>query len=313
MVGEDLIRGSRCLVTGGAGLIGSHIADQLIEAGAHVIIVDNFSGGDTDNIPRKAQLYWGDIRDKKLIERLMPEIDYVFHQAAIKIQQCAKDPDKAIDVIADGTLNIFRAAADAGARVVAASSSSIYGLADEFPTNEKHHSYNDDTIYGAAKAFTEGIARSLKLNCAMLRYFSVYGPRVDTSGLYTEVLPRWMDRISSGLPPLIEGDGTATRDFVYVGDVARANLLAAESHAIGAFNIASGIETNLSTLAEMLLHAMGSDLQPEYGPARKIDPVPRKLADISAAREHLGWEPKTDLESGLNELVAWRYSKEKCA
>jgi UDP-glucose 4-epimerase len=301
------MKGSRCLITGGAGLVGSHIADQLIAAGAEVLILDNFSGGNKNNIPSGAQLYWGDIRDKKLVKELVQGVDYVFHQAAIKIQQCAADPYEAIDVIANGTLNIFQAAANRATRVVAASSSSIYGLADEFPTNEKHHSYNDTTLYGAGKAFTEGIARSLELNCVMLRYFSVYGPRVDVSGMYTEVLPRWMDRISAGLPPLIEGDGTATRDFVYVGDVAKANIRAAQSDVIGAFNIASGIETTLTDLAEMLLGVMGSDLIPQYGPVRKIDPCPRKKADISLAKKQFGWEPQVDLETGLKKLVSWRY------
>src|SRR6266704_4758363 len=272
------MRDSRCLITGGAGLVGSHIADQLIEAGAEVFILDNLSGGDENNIPGEARFIHGDIRDACLVRSLMKDVDYVFQAAAIS-----------------------------GARVIAASSSSIYGLADEFPTNEKHHSYNDTTLYGAGKAFTEGIARSLDLDCVMLRYFSIYGPRVDVSGVYTEVLPRWMDRISSGLPPLIEGDGTATRDFVYVGDVARANLLAAQGNVIGAFNIASGIETTLTDLAGMLLEIMGSDLSPEYGPARKIDPVPRKKADISKAKEQLGWEPQVDLETGLKDLVSWRY------
>lgn len=304
-----MISGSRCLVTGGAGLIGSHIADQLISAGAKVFILDNMSGGSKENILREARFIYGDIRDDNLVRELIISggMDFIFHQAAVKIRQCAEDPQLGLDVIAAGTLNIFRAAAETEARVIAASSSSIYGLADEFPTTEKHHPYNDDTFYGTAKAFTEGMARSLDLNCVMLRYFSVYGPRVDTSGVYTEVLPRWMDRITAGLPPLIEGDGTATRDFVYVGDVARANLAAAESDTTGVFNIGSGVETDLTTLAGMLLRVMGSDLKPEYGPVRKIDPVPRKLADISAAGKHLGWEPQVDLETGLKELVSWRY------
>src|SRR6185503_5046994 len=302
------MKGSRCLITGGAGLIGSHIADQLIEAGAEVFVLDNLSGGDRKNVPPGTQFYLGDIRDEKLLESLMYGVDYVFHQAAVKIKQCAEDPQLGIDVIATGTLNVFQAAKRAKARVVAASSASIYGLADEFPTNEKHQSYNDATLYGAVKAFTEVIARSLDLDCVMLRYFSVYGPRVDVSGIYTEVLPRWMDRLSAGLPPYIEGDGTATRDFVYVGDVARANILAAQSDVVGAFNIASGIETTLTDLAGMLLEIMGSDLQPEYGPVRKIDPCPRKKADISLARKQLGWEPQVDLKTGLKELVSWRYS-----
>lgn len=306
-----MIRGSRCLVTGGAGLVGSTIADLLLAAGAEVIILDDLSGGTMENVPDGALFVLGDIRDEVLVLDLMDGTDYVFHEAAIKILRCAEEPEVALDVLAGGTFQVFRAAAIYGAKVIAASSASVYGLADEFPTREKHHPYNNDTFYGAAKLFTEGMARSLAathdLDYVMLRYFSVYGPRVNTSGIYTEVMPRWMDRIAAGQPPRIDGDGSNTRDFVYVGDVARANLMAAESGVEGVFNIGSGVETDLNTLARTLLKVMGSDLEPEYGPERKTDPCPRRWADISLAREKLGWEPLTGLEEGLKELVAWRY------
>ena len=308
-----MIRGSRCLVTGGAGLIGSTITDLLLAAGAEVTILDDMSGGKLENIPREAHFVRGDIRDEDLVRGLIFnwDADFIFHEAAIKILRCAEEPGEALDVLASGTFNIFKAAAQNGTKVIAASSASVYGMAEEFPTNEKHHPYGNDTFYGAAKLFTEGMARSLAvthdLDYVMLRYFSVYGPRVNTSGIYTEVLPRWMDKITAGEPPRIDGDGSNTRDFVYVGDVARANLMAAEADVRGVFNVGSGVETGLTTLALALLKAMGSYLEPVYGPERKTDPCPRRLADISAAKEHLGWEPATDLETGLEELVAWRY------
>jgi UDP-glucose 4-epimerase len=312
MAGDHMIRGSRCLVTGGAGFIGSAICDQLIAAGAaEIIVLDDLSGGKRENLPPGVFLAEGDIRDRKLVRQLMGGMDYVFHQAAVKILRCIAEPRLALEVLAEGTYEVAEAAANAGVRkMVAASSASVYGLAESFPTNESHHPYDNETFYGAAKLFTEGMLRSLRathgLDYAALRYFNVYGPRMDTHGAYTEVLPRWMDRISAGLPPLIDGDGTNTRDFVFVSDVAEANLLAAESTAAGAFNIGSGTETTLTELAQMLLDVMGSGLKPEYGPVRKADPVPRRLADISAAKEYLGWIPETDLRTGLRSLVSWR-------
>ena len=303
-----MIRGKRCLITGGAGFIGSTIADHLIAAKAkEVIILDDLSRGRLENVPQRARFAEGDIRDGKLVRKLMAGVDYVFHQAAVKILQCAAEPRFALDVMANGTFEVFEAARDLGVRkVVAASSASVYGLAEEFPTNESHHPYANETFYGAAKLFTEGMAASLGLDCVMLRYFNVYGPRMDVHGAYTEVLPRWMDRIKAGESLLIDGDGGNTRDFTYVTDVARANLLAAVSDATGIFNIGSGTETSLSELAGMLIRITGSDVKPEYRPPRSVDPVPRRLADITAAREQFGWEPEVDLETGLRNLVAWR-------
>jgi UDP-glucose 4-epimerase len=213
--------------------------------------------------------------------------------------------------MAGGTYEVIEAAVDAGVRkVVAASTASVYGLAEEFPTTERHHPYNNDTLYGAAKVFNEGMMRSFHamrgLDYVMLRYFNVYGPRMDIYGAYTEVLPRWMERIEAGEPPLIYGEGTETMDFIYNADIARGNLLAAASDVSDeVFNLGSGCETSLSELAQMLVHVMDSDLAPEYGPPRKVNPVPRRLADISRAAERLGWKPEVDLETGLRRLVSW--------
>ena len=182
----------------------------------------------------------------QLVASLMAGIDLVFHQAAIRITQCATEPRLALEVLVDGTYEVVEAAADAGVRkVVAASSASVYGLAEEFPTAEQHHPYANDTLYGAAKTFNEGLLRSFHamrgLDYVALRYFNVYGPRMDIHGLYTEVLIRWMERIEAGQPPLILGDGEQTMDFVFTEDIARANLLAAASDATDeVFNIGSG-------------------------------------------------------------------------
>src|SRR6202044_224123 len=188
----------------------------------------------------------GGIRDRELVTGLMTGIDLVFHQAAIRITQCATEPRLALEVLIDGTYEVVEAAAAAGVRkVVAASSASVYGLAEEFPTPERQHPYSNDTLYGAAKTFNEGLLRSFHamrgLDYVILRYFNVYGPRMDIHGLYTEVLIRWMERIEAGQPPLILGDGTQTMDFVYTEDIARANLLAAAGDVSGeVFNIGSG-------------------------------------------------------------------------
>ena len=214
-------------------------------------------------------------------------------------------------MLVDGTFNVVEAAVAAGVRrLVAASSASVYGLADEFPTGEVHHPYANDTLYGAAKTFNEGLLRSYQamsgLDYVALRYFNVYGPRMDVHGVYTEVLVRWMERIAAGKPPLIFGDGTQTMDFICVPDIARANLLAAEADVTDAvFNIASGVETSLQELAETLLRVMGSDLEVEYGPERAVNGVTRRLADTEAARRELGFEAEIDLEEGLRLLVDW--------
>jgi UDP-glucose 4-epimerase len=212
----------------------------------------------------------------------------------------------------DGTFNVLEAAAQAGVgKVIASSSASVYGLAETFPTTERHHPYNNDTFYGAAKAFNEGTLRSFHamygLDYVALRYFNVYGPRMDIHGLYTEVLIRWMERIASGEPPLILGDGTQTMDFVDVRDIARANVLAAESDLTDeVFNIASGTETSLRELALGLLEAMGADgLEPVHGPARSVNGVTRRLADTSQAAERLGFRAEIDLRTGLKDLVDW--------
>ena len=305
------------LVTGGAGTIGSTLVDLLVDAGAdEVVVLDNFVRGRRQNLVAaessdRVTVVEGDVRDRALVNELTEGIDVVFHQAAIRITQCADEPRLALEVLVDGTFNVVEAAAEAGVqKLVAASSASVYGLADEFPTDERHHPYANDTLYGAAKTFNEGLLRSYHamtgLDYVALRYFNVYGPRMDVHGAYTEVLVRWMERIAVGEPPLIFGDGSQTMDFVCVPDIARANVLAAEAGVTDSvFNIASGVETSLNELAETLLRVMGSDLDIEYGPARTVNGVTRRLADTSSAHAVLGFEAEIGLEEGLTRLVDW--------
>jgi UDP-glucose 4-epimerase len=311
------LRGCRALVTGGLGLIGSHITDELVRAGAaEILIVDNFVRGTRENVAwalehGPVKIVAGDIRNRALLDQLMPGIDVVFHQAAIRITQCADEPRLALEVLVDGAFNVLEAAARAGVRkVVAASSASVYGAAEDFPTREDHHGYGNRTMYGAAKLFNEGMLRSFNemsgLNYVALRYFNVYGPRMDVFGAYTEVFIRWMNAIAAGRPPVIFGDGSQTMDFVYVADVARANVLAAAAPVTDvALNIASGVETSLTQLAEQLLAAMEAPLRPEHAAERKVNPVPRRLADIGEARRLIGYEPSMELVDGLRRLVAW--------
>lgn len=313
----------RVLVTGGAGLIGSHIVDLLVaENVPEVVVLDDFSRGRRENLADavangNVSIIDGDIRDRRLVAELMEDIDIVFHQAALRITQCAQDPRLGLEVLADGTFNVLEAAVQAGVRkIVAASSASVYGLAEEFPTGESHHGYNNRTFYGAAKLFNEGLLRSFHemygLNYVALRYFNVYGPRMDTYGAYTEVLIRWMERLSEGKPCLILGDGTQTMDFVFIEDVARANILAAKASVSDeVFNIASGTEASLNQLAAALGRAMGRSCAPEYGPTRRVNPVSRRLADTGKAERLLGFRARVGLEEGLRRLASW-WEQHRC-
>nr|WP_309225550.1 SDR family NAD(P)-dependent oxidoreductase [Sphaerospermopsis sp. LEGE 08334] len=307
----------KVLITGGAGLVGSHIADQLVKQGiSEIVILDNFVRGTKANLEwaianGNVKIIEGDIRDQKLLNEIMPGVDILFHQAAIRITQCAEDPRLALEVLVDGTYNVLEAAVKAKVKkVIAASSASVLGLAEEFPTTESHHPYNNRTFYGASKTFNEGMLRSFNemygLDYIALRYFNVYGSRMDIYGVYTEVLVRWMARIIEGKPPLIFGDGLQTMDFVSVEDIARANILAAQSDVTDeVFNIASGVETSLNDLAFSLLKVMKSDLKPEYTAERKVNPVKRRLADTSKAEKLLGFKAEISLEEGLTRLVDW--------
>ena len=293
--------GARVLVTGGAGTIGSTLVDQLLDAGvAHVDVLDNLVRGRRANLDDalasgRVTLVEGDIRDRDLVHDVTRGKDLVFHQAAIRITQCAEEPRLALEVLVDGTFNVFEAAvAHRVDKVVAASSASVYGMAEEFPTGERHHHHNNDTFYGAAKSFNEGMLRSFRamhgLDYVMLRYFNVYGPRMDVHGLYTEVLVRWMERIADGQPPLIFGDGQQTMDFVYTDATSRGPTCCAAGSDVteGVYNIASGSETSLLELAEALLRVMGSDLDGRARPGargqRRRPPPRRRLGGARRPR-----------------------------
>lgn len=315
------LRGSKVLVTGGAGLIGSHIVDRLIDEGAGAVrVLDNLVRGRMDNLSSAMERFpiefiEGDIRDRAVVEQAVADCDYVFHQAAIRITLCAEQPRECMDVLVMGAFNVFEAAVQAGVRkIVYASSASVYGGADEFPTTERHHPWNNRTLYGAAKTMNEGIARHFHDMAGMpsvgLRYFNVYGPRMDVTGAYTEVFIRWLDCVDRGIRPQIHGDGSATMDFICVDDIARANILAMKSDRVDdVYNIASGTETSLLGLWKAIQEITGAHhLTPEFHPPRKVNPVPRRLADTRLAREQLGFVADLSLQEGLARLTDWRRS-----
>jgi UDP-glucose 4-epimerase len=282
------LTGARVLITGGAGLVGSHIADKLVDENVtEIVVVDNLTRGSRDNLAQamargRVTFLDVDIRDAAAVRRAMDGIDLVFHQAAIRITQCAEQPRTAVDVLIGGTFNVLDAAVQAGVKKVAAK------VADE----QILRSFND--MYG--------------LPYVALRYFNIYGPRMDVFGVYTEVMIRWIERIEAAEPPLIYGDGTQSMDFVYITDVAAANIAAMKSAVSDdVFNVASGTEVSLNELATALLELMGRpDLRPEHREERKVNSVRRRQATTAKARDMLGFTASVGLREGLQGLIDWR-------
>lgn len=312
--------GARVLVTGGAGFVGSTIADRLMSENIkEVILLDNLVRGSEDNIKDvlgsgRSVFVKGDIRDRGLLDEIFEGIDYCFHMAALRITQCAEQPREAIEVMVDGTFNVAESCLKHKVKkIIVASSASIYGHAGIFPTKEDHHPYNNITLYGAAKAADELIFRALYhmygLKYIAMRYFNIYGPRMDIYGKYTEVLIKWYNLIKDGKRPLIYGDGKQAMDFIYIDDVARANIMGLKSGADDeSFNIASGVETSLEELCRALLETMDSKLEPQYvsisNSRRKVE-VMRRLADTRKASTLVGFRAEVRLKDGLKKLLTW--------
>jgi UDP-glucose 4-epimerase len=313
------IAGTRCLVTGGAGFIGSTIVDQLLDAGAaEVIVLDNFVRGTWSNLASAqdrggVKVIKGDICDAALVDDLTVGTDFVFHQAALRITRCAEAPREAVDVLINGTLNVLESAVRHKVKkVVAASSASVYGNPSYLPMEESHP-FNNRTIYGAGKIACEQMLRAYYtmygLPYLAFRYFNAYGPRMDIVGVYTEVLIRWLDAIEANQPPLIFGDGTQSMDFVFVGDVARANVLAAQSDVTDeVFNVGTGTQTSLSELCDLLLQLTDSSLRPERREARQVANVQARRAGVEKAARLLDFRANVSLREGLRELIRWRHS-----
>ena len=311
------INNSKILITGGAGFVGSYVVEELLKKSPKKItIIDNMLRGTNRNMQSfnsndKVTFIEGDIRDVELMEKLISNADYVFHLAALRITRCAENQKEAFDVMVQATFNIIDLCKKYNIKkIIYSSTASVYGLAKNFPTPESDNTYDNKTFYGAAKSFGESMLRSYfdmhGLNYVALRYFNIYGPRMDTEGKYTEVMIKWLDCIRTNKSPLIFGDGSTSMDFVYVKDVALANIAALESDVTDeVFNIGFQRETSLKELLEIMLKVTNSKLKPEHRPDNTINPVNKRIANISKAKEMLGFQPTISLEKGLEELYKW--------
>jgi len=312
------ISGKKILVVGGAGFIGSHVVDQLLlEDVKEVIVYDNFCRGSRENLSEaltdeRVRIYdiGGDILQTDVLNSAVKEADAVVHLAALWLLQCYDYPRAAFDVNIRGTFNVLEACRDYNIeRLVWSSSASVYGDAVEIPMTEDHP-YNNRTFYGATKIAGEAMCRAFNdrygLSYAGLRYMNVYGARQDYKGTYIAVIMKILDRIDQGLPPIVYGDGSQSYDFIYVEDVARANVCALKSDASDEFyNVGSGTRTSIKELCQMLLDLTGSDLEIQYEPAGQTF-VTNRIGSTEKAEKEIGFRTQIDLQEGLRKLIEWR-------
>jgi UDP-glucose 4-epimerase len=317
------VKGSKILVTGGAGFIGSYIVEELLLLMPEkIIIIDNLIRGSKTNMMsfmnnQLVEFHETDIRDTEKLENCIAGCDFVFHLAALRINACAANPQEGFEVMLKSTFNIAQLCVKYKVKkVIYSSSASVYGLAQHFPTPETDNPYNNQTFYGAAKMWGEQLFRSYKfmygLEYVALRYFNAYGPRMDTDGKYTEVMIKWLDCIRDNKIPLIYGDGHTTMDFVYVKDIAKANIAALQADVTDeSFNIGNCEETSLKELLKILLKVNASSLTPVHKEENSVNPVSRRLADITKGEKLLGFKPTVNLEQGMKELSEWYFQKIK--
>ena len=320
---QSKITNSKIFITGGAGFIGSYVVEQLLEhSPARICILDNFIRGSHENMKNFSnnpivKFVEGDIRNEALLEECIKDSDYVYHMAALRINACAADPNEGFEVMLKATFNLANFCVKHKVKkVIYSSTASVYGLAQNFPTPESDNPYNNQTFYGGAKIWGEQLFRSYKfmynLDYVALRYFNVYGSRMDTDGKYTEVMIKWLDCIRDSKQPAIFGDGSDSMDFVHVTDVAKANVLALLGDVTDeSFNVGDQVETNLKEMLAALLKVNNADLTPVFKEANSVNPVSRRLADISKAKRLLGYTPDVSLEGGLKELSTWYFDKQK--
>lgn len=311
--------GSRVLVIGGAGFIGSHVVDELIKTQAvkEVIVYDNFCRGTRANLANalkdsRVSIFpiGGDVRDVDILNKAMEEVDYVFHLAALWLLQCYEYPRAAFETNIAGTFNVLEACVrNKVKKLVYSSSASVYGNALQIPMAEDHP-FNNRTFYGATKVAGEQMCRAFcdryGLNYVGLRFMNVYGPRQDDKGVYTSVIAKTLERIDRGEPPVIYGDGSQTYDFIYVGDVARANLCAVEADRTDqCYNVGMGEPTSVKELVMLLLELTGSKLLPKYQPEGKSF-VTNRVGSTWKAEAQIGFKAQVELRDGLKKLIEWR-------
>jgi len=301
----------KVVVTGGAGFIGSNLAEELLKK-HEVTVIDNLSTGRIENLDQiidKINFIEGSITDLSLLKEAFSGSDTVFHQAAIpSVQRSVDNPIASNEANVEGTLKVLVAARDCNVRkLVYASSSSAYGDTPTLPKREDMKP-NPKSPYAISKLAGEYYCRVFSdvygLKTACLRYFNVYGPRQNPASQYAAVIPKFITRVLAREPPVIYGDGTQTRDFTFVKDVVQANILAMQTPAEGVFNIACGQRVSLNELAGRIMEITGIKLEPIYDEPRQGD-VKDSLADISEARRELGYEPDFNLDSGLEETIRW--------
>ena len=315
------LSGSRVLVVGGAGFIGSHIVDQLIdEPVREIVVLDNFARGARHNLDaaladERVSLVEGSITDVALLDELMAGTDYVWLLAALWLYECVHEPRSAIEVNCVGTFNVLDAAQRAGVKkVVYSSSASVYGDAVFTPMTEAHP-FNNRTMYGATKIAGEQFFRAYHeqhgLDYVGLRYMNVYGPRMDYKGTYVSVIMKVLDRIDAGERPVIFGDGSQAYDFVHVGDVARANILAMKSDATDVnLNVGTGVRTSIKELVDVLLEETGAKIEPEYRADEQMF-VTHRVGATEQAEALIGFRAELPYRAGLRSVIEWRRSDQR--
>lgn len=312
------ISGKKLLVIGGAGLIGSHIVDELLKTDVREIVVfDNFTRGSESNLEEalkdpRVTLFQAkaDMLHRDVLEAAMEGVDGVFLLAAVWLLHCHDFPETAFEVNVRGTFNVIMAAIKQKVKkVVYSSSASVYGNALEIPMTEDH-AYNNFTFYGATKIAGEHFFKSLGdrfgLDWCGLRYMNVYGPRQDYQGAYIAVMHKILDRLDKGERPVVYGDGSQQYDFVHVVDTARANVLAMQSEASGeCYNVGRGIGTTIKDLTELLIRLSGSDQEIQYEPAGQTF-VTNRIGSTEKAEKEIDYKWTIDLEEGMKSLIEWR-------
>jgi UDP-N-acetylglucosamine 4-epimerase len=303
------LTGTPVLVTGGGGFIGSNLVDELLARGARIRVLDNFATGRRENLAHcleRIELIEGDIRDGRTCEESCRDQRFIFHQAALgSVPRSMEDPATTFDVNTQGTANLLAAARDAEVeRFIFASSSSVYGDTERLPKKEGEEGLTLSP-YATSKRLCEELAdtffRCYGLQWIGLRYFNIYGPRQDPAGPYAAVIPRFFDAFLANQSPVIFGDGEQSRDFTFVADAARANLLAAGAKREAcnrAYNVAAGDRTSVNELAELIRQSVGSDVTPKHEPPRAGD-VKHSLADLEDAASLLQYQTETSLRDGL--------------